>query len=311
MQSIKEILNLLKETKHYLVDTENKVVLSREQIGETISANYTEAVEALESSLFMDAFEAGDADMAQKLHTIEGKYSKSEQILFHLQYELNPNLPFSYREIIYRDVKTMGETILKGKAEREVILEAMKLKMFSFYARYKQLDQARSDIIELVEFAENYIYKSVDIAYYLLGYYLSDRKYYKYDGHKFVSVVTLYTYLTEKKRLKSFSNTADDDILFIAWIYALGNYAIYEKWSSEVHRIDELNYEVFNNKTIEKKKAKKEVKPVEKKVKKETELQQFQTVEVVKEEKEAKKKPKKSKKKTETVKEEKEDTPKE
>lgn len=255
MKSIKEIFELLKETKHYLIDTENKVVLSREQIGEAISASYEEAVEVLESNLMMEAFQVADPEMAEKLHTIEGKYSKSEQILFHLQYELNPSLPFSYRDIIYRDVVTLGKAILKGKAERAIIVEAMNCKLFSHYVKIKQLDLARSDIVELVDFAENYVPKDENISYHLLGYYLSDRKHYTYDGKKFLSVVTLYTYLVKKKQLKRFSEKALDDVLFSAWLFSLGNCETYEKWLSEVKRIDELNYEVYNG--IEKGKKRK------------------------------------------------------
>lgn len=251
MKTIREILTQLKEKASYVIDREKNIALTREQIGETISADYEEAVICLEENLFMDAFVAADKEMAEVLQTLEGKFALSEQILYHLQYALNPNMPFSYKDIIYRDVSTMGNAILDGKAEKATIVEAMKNKLISLYAKLKTLDEVRTDIIEHIDFAENYLEKNADIAYYLLGYYLSDRKYYKYEGHKFLSVVTLYTYLTNKKKLIKFSNTMEKDLLFITWLYCLGNGQTYEKWANEVHRIEIMDYEKFHDASVQ------------------------------------------------------------
>jgi hypothetical protein len=246
MKKLHDVLQQLKETGHYLIDTENKQVLTREQIGEMISNDYIEAVECLEDNSFMETFQVADQPMADLLQTLESKYEKPEQILFYLQYELSPNLPFSYREIVYRDVQSMGNAILTDKAEKETILEAMKLKMFSFYARYKELDAAKEKIVEQIDFAENYIIKHQDIAYYLLGYILADRNYYKYGRRKFKSLVVFYSYLVEKKKLLSFSKRIDDDLLFMAWLYYLGHAEIIEKWKEEVNRVTELEFSVLH-----------------------------------------------------------------
>lgn len=248
MKTIREVLFELKEHGSYVINKEENIVITREQIGEMITSNYEEAAKCLEENIFMEAFVAADPQMVETLHTLEGKYESSEQILFHLQYQLNPALTFSYKDLIYRDVATLGEGILAGKAEKAVVLEAMGKKLFSYYAKFKNFDAVRSDIIERIEFAENYITKNPEIAYHLLGYYLSERKYYKYEGHKFLSIVAFYTYLSNKKKLVKFSATMTEDYLFIAWLFCLGNCETYEKWLAEIARIDNMDYEVAHQK---------------------------------------------------------------
>jgi len=245
MNSVKEILLKLKELGGYVIDTNQKLVITREQLGETISTNYEDAVEALEEGLFLDAFEVADPGMNDILKAIEGKYADANQVIFYLQYELNPNLPFTYKEILYRDVATLGQAILNDKGEKETILEAIKFKLFSFYAKFKQLDLVRTNIIDIIDYAENYYEKNKDTAYVLLGYCLSDRKYYKYDNKKFLSVVTFYTYLTDKKKLTRFSNEMDKDILFTCWLYSLGHAETYERWLETVKKIDMLDYDTY------------------------------------------------------------------
>lgn len=245
MKSLNEMLILLKQLGHYSIDREENIVLTREQIGDAISFNYQEAQVALETNLFMDTFKSCDNEMANILLNLESKFEDSNQILFHLQYALDPNLTFTYKEMIYRDISKIGEQILIGRGEKNTIIEAMRLRLFSHYARLKQLDTVRADLIEHIEKAENYLDKDPEIAIYLLGYFLTDRKYYVFEGKKFLSVVTLYEYLCNKKKLIKFSKGMEQDILFIAWLFSLDKGDVYEKWLKEVETIDNIEYEQF------------------------------------------------------------------
>lgn len=242
MKKLNEVLKELKEIGHYIIDTENKIVITREQLGEMISSDYDEAIECLDNDLFLEAFMVADKPMLTVLQDLQARFDQSERILFHLQYELAPNLQFSYRDVIYRDVASLGNAILEDKAEKAVIMEAMRYKMISFYARYKKLDEARVDIVNRLDFAENYMEKDPEIAYLLVGHLLTDRVYYIYNGRKFKSIITLYSYLSDKKKMMAFSKTMEDDVRFKAWLFYLGFADTYDKWKQ---RIKEIDYEDF------------------------------------------------------------------
>jgi len=247
MKKLNEVLKELADIGHYIIDTENKLVITREQLGEMISNDYNEAIACLDSDLFLEAFSKADKPMLAVLQDLQARYDQSERILFHLQYELNSNLQFSYRDIIYRDVKSMGEAILNDKAEKAVIMEAMRYKMISFYARFKHLDEARIDIINRLDFAENYMEKDPEIAYLLVGHLLTDKAYYQYNGKKFKSIITLYSYLKESKKFMAFSKTMENDVHFKAWLFYLGFADTYDKWQERVETIDKEDFQANYN----------------------------------------------------------------
>ena len=239
MLTLKEVLIELKEKKSYELNLKELIVLTKEQIGEMISADFDQALACLEDGTMEAAFEAADSEVAAALYQLKKDVGSPLNVVFHLQYILNPKLQFSYKDNVYRDIVTLGEKILNGKAEKEDIIEAMSSHLVSHYLKVKGLDKEDEARVNGVIYCENYLGYDKEVAYMLLGYYLCGRKFYRYQGRKFLTVATLYDYLMAKHTFGRFSKGIGENILFKAWLYYLGHNTIVEKWNDLVIELDE------------------------------------------------------------------------
>lgn len=234
MLTLKEVLLTLREKQSYELNLKELVVLTKEQLGEMISADFEQALACLEDGALEAAFQAADPVTAAALADLKKQFLSPVDIIFHLQYILNPKLQFSYKDNVYRDIVTLGEKILNGKAEKEDIMNAMASGLVSHYLLVKGVDKEEQDIVDGVRYCEEYLKKDKEIAYMLLGYYLSGRKYYRYHGRKFLTITTFYDYLMAKQVFNRFAKEISGNVLFLTWLYYLGHEAIVEKWNELV-----------------------------------------------------------------------------
>lgn len=238
MLTLKNVLTTLKEKKSYELNLTGLVVLTREQIGEMLSANYAQALECLEEGLILEAFEAADEPVAAEVRRLQNELERPEEVVFHLQYILNPKLQFSYKDIVYRDIVSLGNKILNDKADKEVLIDAMKSHLLTRYLVLKGFKEEDEERVKGVFFAETYLETHVDIAYLLLGYYLSGRKYYRYKRRKFLTVENLYDYIMAKQSFSNFSKGMGENYLFQAWLFYIGYKDAVEKWQHLVVELD-------------------------------------------------------------------------
>ena len=246
MWSLKEILEKLETQRSYVIDPNAKIILTQEQLGEALSSNFEDAMEVLADGSLLRALQAVDESMADKLINYQRDFLSPEVLLFCLQYDLNPNLPFSYRDIAHREIRTLGEAILSGKAEKELWVQSMRHQLMSFYVKLKKIDVSSPEIYEGVLFTERYLDTNADVAYVTLGYYLSERKFYRFQNRRFLSVTDFYRYLAHRKLFKAFARTMEQDLLFFGWLYYLGNVDTVERWLKTVGEIDALAYQEGN-----------------------------------------------------------------
>ncbi len=242
---LKEVLHLIEKNKTFAIDPENKIVLTKQQLGEMISADYEVAVKYVQNGKLESALRATESDAYDAYLDCASKYSDPNVLLFHFQYALAPRLPFSYREEIYKTIDKVGFAMYKRQANRERIVEAMKNHLFSDYLATKNFNENFSNLVSGVQFAENYVTVDENIAYDLLSAYLQVRDWYKYDGKKFYDVHSLYAYLANHRLLNKFSKTMESDSLFFAWLFYLGNFDLVLAWKKKVNEID--NY-ILNKK---------------------------------------------------------------
>lgn len=238
MLKLKEVLALIEEKKTFAIDPENKVVLTKQQLGEMIGINFEESIECLKDGSIERALKAVNGEPYYAFLDIVGKYDDPYVVIFHLQYELAPRLSFNYRDVTYRTIDQLGNAIYNRKANRKIIVEAMKKHLFSEYLALRNFEEKFSYMVEGVAFAEEYVTVDENIAYDLLSQHLSLRKWYKFKGRKFYSVPALYEFLSKKHLFNKFSKTMEQDTLFFAWLFYLGNYELVVKWKKRVDEID-------------------------------------------------------------------------
>ena len=160
MLTLKEVLITLRDKKNYEVNLKGLVVLTREQIGEMMSADFNQAIGCLEEGIIESAFAQADTEVASSIAGLKRQLVAPVDIIFHLQYILNPKLQFSYKDNVYRDVVTMGEKILNDRTDKEDILEAMASGLVSHYLSVKEMEKEDPKMVEGVKYCENYISKN-------------------------------------------------------------------------------------------------------------------------------------------------------
>jgi len=238
MLQLKEVLNLIIEHKTFAIDPENKVVLTKQQLGEMIASDFDEAVNCIKDGSLENAIMAASGDLYYSYLDLKGKYSEPYELLFHLQYVLAPKLPFNYRDLSYRTIDQIGNSIYRRRANRSQVLEAMRLHLFSNYLLLRNFNEKFSNLVTGVIFVENYVSIDENIAYDLLSAYLSLRDYYKYNNKKFYSVESFYAYLIKKQQLNKFSKTMESDSVFFAWLFFLGKVDEVVNWKKTINELD-------------------------------------------------------------------------
>jgi hypothetical protein len=93
---------------------------------------------------------------------------------------------------------------------------------------------------ESVLLAQDYVKVDKMRAYYLMGYAISQRRYYLYNKNKFDAVIDLYSYLSKYKKLVSFADVMEADPIFFSWLYNQGYKNIVETWQKSVKEAERL-----------------------------------------------------------------------
>lgn len=236
MLKIRTILKEFENGKIGIFPLENKVN-TYGQLGEAILGDFEEAVECLKEKLFSSTFQQINRDIYNLCLQYED-FDNPYVAVFELQYLFNQTLFFTYKELIYKELKFFGKSILFSKEEnKSLILETIERGILSTYLKLKKIDEVYIDLYQGILKVENLYKEKSEIAYYLAGYYLSGITYFKFGNKKFYSVDHLYSYLMSKGKMKKFSEFMVNNDRFFAWLYLLKKDNEYTMWMNLVNKL--------------------------------------------------------------------------
>ena len=238
--TLDEVLRKLEQTKQYSFDPKNKIVLTKEQVGEIVATNFDDAVDFYDSNQLLETFEKYDIPLSKKIRGYQKAKLSALEAVFRIQYDLNPNLLFSYKDLVFKDIAQFGNAILNKEVPEELVLEVLYSRLTSYYLEVKKINVVDEKMYEYTRLAEDYLKVDKMRAYYLLGYTLSQRKYYTYNRTKFDSVIDLYTYLSKYKKLTMFADLVDKDPMFFGWLYYQGYKNMIEAWQKDIAEAERL-----------------------------------------------------------------------
>lgn len=238
--TLDEVLRKLEQTKQYSFDPKNKIVLTKEQVGEIVATNFEDAIDFYESNQILETFEKFDIPLSKKIRGYQRAKLSATEAVFRIQYDLNPNLLFSYKDLVYKDIAQFGNAILDKTVEEALVLEVLYSRLASYYLETKKINVVDEKMYEYTKLAEDYLKTDKMRAYFLLGYTLSQRKYYIYNKIKFDAVIDLYTYLSKYKKLAVFSDLVENDPMFFGWLFYQGYKTIVEQWQKDVAEAERL-----------------------------------------------------------------------
>jgi hypothetical protein len=238
--NLEKVLAKLEQTKQYSFDPKNKIVITKEQVGEIVATNFDDAIDFYESNQLLETFEKFDIPLSKKIRSYQKAKLTSIEAVFRIQYDLNPNLLFSYKDLVFKDLAQFGNAILDNAIEQELVFEVINSKLVSHYLDVKKINLVDEKMYEYVKLAEDYFKVDKIRAYYLMGFAISQRKYYLYNKNKFDSVIDLYTYLSKYKKLVAFSEIMENDALFFSWLFYQGYKNIVEKWQKDIKEAERL-----------------------------------------------------------------------
>lgn len=235
-----EVLRKLEQTKQYSFDPKNKIVLTKEQVGEIVATNFDDAIDFYQSNQLLETFEKFDVAISKRIRGYQKAKLTPTEAVFRVQYDLNPNLLFSYKDLVYKDLAQFGNAILNQEIETNILEEVLTYKLASYYLEVKKINLVDEKMYEYTKLAEDYLKVDKLRACYLLGYALSQTKSYVFNKNKFDSVIELYTYLSKYKKLQAFSDLVEQDPRFFAWLYYQGYKTLVEQWQKEVIAAEKL-----------------------------------------------------------------------
>lgn len=253
--NLEKVLAKLEQTKKYSFDPKNKIVITKEQVGEIVATNFDDAIDFYESNQLLETFEKFDIPLAKKIRSYQKAKLTSIEAVFKIQYDLNPNLLFSYKDLVFKDLAQFGNQILDGEVDKESVLEVINSKLITHYLEVKKINLIDEKMYEYASLAEAYYKVDQMRAYYLMGYAISQRKYYMYNKNNFDSVIDLYSYLSKYKKLVVFADFIESDPKFFGWLYYQGYKNIVEKWQKEIKEAERLEKILAKGENDEKPKA--------------------------------------------------------
>ena len=234
METLELMLKALNEKGAYYIDPQNKIVLSREHLGETIAGNHEASILALEDKSLIDTLKVVDNEAFQFVTDLVNKNTDSALIIFYLQYFLNKSLPFAYKEYVFKDLKTIGQLLFDDKISPEIMNDIIEHKLISYYLRVLGIDNVDEKVYNGVILAEEAVQYEDLIRYHLIAYALCQKDSYEYGGHKFYTIESFYNYLLGHRKLTRFSKTFDTDYTFMAWLLYNGKNDVCLKWQDKV-----------------------------------------------------------------------------
>ncbi|MFA7100982.1 MAG: phospho-sugar mutase [Bacilli bacterium] len=238
MQTFAELLRQLKVAKKYINDPEQGIVLTKAQIGESISINFEEACETYTTGALQDAI-SFDKDIVVFLEN--HKAETTNEIIFKLQYFLNKTLPFSYKALIFRNLFDLGQAINDKKIDDDDVVEILKYNLISYFIESETIIKIGERKWTLIRIAEILAPTHPGIAVNLLGYAIGDNQTYIYDNEIFNTVDELLIHLLGCQKFEKFSDTFNNDDRFLAWLIFFGHQKALDKWLETVKK-DEKAY---------------------------------------------------------------------
>ena len=234
METLEVMLKALNEKGAYYIDPENKIVLSREHLGETLAGNHEASILALEDKSLVDTLRVVDNEAFLFVTDLTSKNMDSSLVIFYLQYFLNNKLPFAYKEYVFKDIKTIGQLLFDDKISSEIMNDIIGHKLISYYLHVLGIDEVNKHLYEAVKLAEDNDDFDDLVRYHLIAYALCQKDNYEYGSHKFYSIEDFYSYLLGHRKMLRFSKTFDKDYNFMAWLLYNGKYDICKNWLDKV-----------------------------------------------------------------------------
>lgn len=239
METIYDMLKTLSEKGSYFIDSDNNTAITKEHLGETLASNYEAAVIAITDGSLLETLNIVDKENAEFIVKLEEEKVKPSLILFYLQYRLNKKLPFTYKEFVFKDLKTFGQMLFDNKVDKELLEDMLRYNLLSHYLKVIGANETSAKLFKLVTMAESFDIEANQIRIRLIAMAILDYDTYTYAGKKFTTVEDFYDYLIDSRKMVRFSKTFKDDYYFMAWLLYLGKYEIIKKWSESLKYFDD------------------------------------------------------------------------
>ena len=199
---------------------EGKKYLEINQLIEEMAQNWDKGVEELYSGRLYTYFKKFKKEIAQSAKDCV-EIEDTNLGFFKFIYNVNPNMPFYWKDIRFTNLNDIAYNISVSKNLR-LYKEMLQKGLFTVYLNANEYgNQLINEIMELEdEVSEG---NNNDVVIYKLMYSFSDRPCYIFEGYKFVSVENLVEYLYEnKERLNDLCKLLMNSIKFFAWLEFLG-----------------------------------------------------------------------------------------
>lgn len=218
---------------------------SLEEFAKNIYLYPDEAFFLIKSKKFLKFLYNFDENMYNKIVSLLSAPFAQDELLFKVQYTLNPLMELRTHGYLFKDFKALGAKILTYGPNVDIYLkDFLKYHLLSYYMVNSKYDEKEPVLFQEVQKLEEEFLTNENRAYFKLGFLLEGSKIMFYNGKKFTSCEEFLMYVMEPTNIIDFAKSFIKSQYTFAWLETLGytrQITLFENLVQSVELKEKLN----------------------------------------------------------------------
>lgn len=208
------------------IKIKNTYLYSIEELARSICLYPDECFAVIKSQKFLKILYKYDEKMYNDIVGVLKTPHQQDELLFKIQYILNPLMEIRHHGYIFDSFKNLGKQIILFGPNVDIYLkDFLKYRLLSYYMVKTRYDEKEPVLYKKIKALEEYFVINENRAYFKLGFLLDDTNELIYKGKKFTSYGDFLNYVMEPYNITEFAK----DFIKSQYLFAYLSHLGYEK----------------------------------------------------------------------------------
>ena len=227
------------------IKIKNKTFYSLKEFAKNIYLYPDESFALIKSQKFINFLYNYDEKMYNKIAELLGAPFSQDEVIFKVQYILNPLMELRCHGYLFKDFKSLGSKILSYGPKIDIYLkDFLKYKLLSYYMHINKFDEKEPIIYQQVLNLEQEFLTNENRAYFKLGFLLEGSRCIVYNGKKFSTIKEFFDFIVNPVNISDFAIDFIKSQYTFAWLEILdykNQIVLFENLVESVEQKERLN----------------------------------------------------------------------
>lgn len=158
--------------------------------------------------------------------------------LFKVSYLFCPYMTFRYNKHNFAELRELGEKIIGFGPQIDVyLMDILEHKLLSYFLELQEKNTSQRKLYQMVIEIEEQYKTNPHLAYFTLGFKLSEFKAIIYKGKPYLTPKLFFEFITNNTNITEFAMSFEKDQYVFAWLSSLGFNNVLERYHNLVDLI--------------------------------------------------------------------------